>query len=160
MEEEDWEVVSATSEASTGADWEEVNRSRSATPSSSRVATLETELRDAQERITQAEARADNAENEASSLRHRLHASENQVQVLQVVVAQQRMENEALIDAVINGRNAVQVIPRGKAASKRSKDKKVSRAKQHVAPQDIALPKRKAWGKANHRTSTTGARHI
>eukprot|EP00026_Physarum_polycephalum_P017434 Phypoly_transcript_18658.p1 GENE.Phypoly_transcript_18658~~Phypoly_transcript_18658.p1 ORF type:complete len:159 (+),score=32.67 Phypoly_transcript_18658:142-618(+) len=157
--EEDWEVVQPVDE---GVDWEEITRSRSRSrtrspfPNAS-VTDLEAQLLEAQTRAINAELRAQVAEVRARELQDQLQTSRAQVSSLQVVVQQQRAENDNLRAAVMLSSSTEPVKP---VRTRALRDKRVSRALASVAPQTLALSKRKAWGKSNHRTSTTGARHI
>jgi hypothetical protein len=156
--EEDWEVIQPVDE---GVDWEEITRSRSRSRSPFppvTVTDLEAQLLAAQSRAVNAELRAQSAEGRARELHEQLQASRAQVGSLQMVVHQQRMENNNLRTAAMlnTSTDAVKPVTRTRAC----RDKRVSRALANVAPQALALSKRKAWGKSNHRSSTTGARHI
>lgn len=172
--EEDWEVVSVGSSV----DWEEVARSASSrsaspgpTPTLSEVAVLEAQLRDANARATLAELRARDAESQTHALRAQLADAREHSRALQVVVQQQRIENDQLTAALLTGRalpaasistqpSAVVLRSKGKQAARAKKEKKISKAKQSVAPQSISLPKRTVWSKANYRSTMTCARFI
>jgi len=159
--EEDWEVVGSED----GVEWEEIARSRSQSRSSSRsrpstptsMAALEAQLREAQERAARAEERAQCAEANAQLLTAQLLDARQHVLNLEVVVQQQRAENDRLASAILFVGTAPKPV-HGK--SRPCREKRVSKAMKNVAPQDMNLPKRKAWGKANHRTNMTSARHI
>jgi hypothetical protein len=155
--EEDWEVVQPVDE---GADWEEITRSRSRSRSPfphASVTDLEAQLLEAQTRAINAELRAQAAEIFTRELQDQLQTSRAQVNSLQVVIHQQRAENNNLRAAVMN---STLTDPVKHVRTRALRDKRVSKALANVAPQSLALSKRKAWGKSNHRTSTTGARHI
>ena len=159
--EEDWEVVQSVDE---GVDWEEVSRSRSQSRSRSpfppvaAIAELEAQLLDAQARAASSELRAQSAEGRARQLQEQLQTSRARVSSLEVVVHQQRLENNNLLAAAMLTSSADSV--KYAARTRACRDKRVSRALANVAPQALALSKRKAWGKSNHRSSTTGSRHI
>lgn len=157
--EEDWEVVHTGDNESV--DWEEVSRSRSRSRSRSSPGTLEdmeAQLREAQARAASAEMRAQTAEGRTRELEEQLHASRAQIRSLEIVVHQQRIENNNLRTAAMLA--YAEPVKHVAQRTRASRDKRVSRALANIAPQNLALPKRKAWGKTNHRTNTTGARHI
>ena len=161
---EDWEVVCSEDE---GVAWVEVaNNSRCQSPSlvpstptaptdahAAVVTVLEHRLREAQERAELAEART-------LELRRELSAARQEVHSLQVVVQQQRTENSNLLAAALLVAPDTTPPKGSKRGAIACRDKRVSKAIQKTAPQAMVAPKRKAWGKANHRSSTSCNRHM
>jgi len=171
--EEDWEVVGADDVV----EWVEVTALQSPAPfhhpsSDAAIAALEDQLRAAQARAARAEehaqqlgsrlASAEQQELRAQRLAAQLAAAQQQVRSLEVVVAQQRAENENLRAAVLltSAPAPPHDGPSRAARARKERAQRPSKALARTAPEKVALPKRKAWGKANHRTSTCGARHI